>query len=231
MQECHSLFFLTLPHLHQSLWKLWWLPHQTPKSLAPQLQHCPCSTQGLLTQKLCHTRTHDVAGARLPPPPTGTTRCTPQKRTGTCARLQCEKDQLWDSTNEPKLKCSYCSATEKLVLLNAIFLTAKVRKEIAGVAGMKTNCSSFWTGFYLKGPLVKAKENRKRVEKPEDSKGQLVRHWKEGTGTLYHLPFLKEKTLYIVSVPLTWEMNIKNITFRNYSVLISSKLYNNKKIT
>lgn len=48
-------------------------------------------------------------------------------------------------------------------------------------------------------------------------------------GTPYHLLFLK-KTLYIVSVPLTWEVNIKNITFRNHSMLISSKLYNNKKL-
>lgn len=60
-KECHSLFFLTLVQLHQSLWKLWWLQHQTPKLWAPQLQHCPYSTQGLLTH--CHTQTHDVAAA------------------------------------------------------------------------------------------------------------------------------------------------------------------------
>lgn len=56
-KECHSLFFLTLVQLHQSLWKLWWLQHQTPKPWAPQLQHCPCSTQGLLTQTVTHRLT------------------------------------------------------------------------------------------------------------------------------------------------------------------------------
>lgn len=50
----------------------------------------------------------------------------------------------------------------------------------------------------------------KREKKQKISKGQLVRHGKEGMGSLFHLPFVKEKTLHIASVPLTWEINIKN---------------------
>lgn len=126
-KECHSLFFLTLVQLHQSLWKLWWLQYQTPKPCAPQLQHCPYSTQGLLTH--CHTLTHNVAAAGPPPPHTSTNRHIWQKRAGICARLQREEDQPCDSTNKSKVDCSHYSATQKLVLLNAIFLMPKVKKK------------------------------------------------------------------------------------------------------
>lgn len=77
------------------------------------------------TSPKCHrTGTHDVATAGPPPRDTSTSRCIhsrciPQKA-GACARQRGE-DQPRDPTNRPKLDCSHYSATQNLVLLNAIF--------------------------------------------------------------------------------------------------------------
>lgn len=111
------------------------VPLETVVAAAPDSKALGSSAPALpiLNPRLADTLSHTdsrCGRCRAPPPPhTSTNRHIRQKRAGVRGRLQREEDQPCDSTNKPKINCSHYSATQKLVLLNAIFLMPEVKKK------------------------------------------------------------------------------------------------------